>query len=204
MYAPRGAQLTGTNRACGLVSLFSGRRRPRIEVEIETLPVRRPPRPAARALAVHPSYPVVRWLRPSPLFQRFAVAISVGSHPFPSRTRKLSLPEPMVLHGKPCGRVGRCRIFFHARRRSRRRAFSLCAQHGRDLEVEVLWGTRSQGPRANRKATVVRPALKEAGSEAASRRTGTGYEAVPTRASGQRTAKLSRPKGGDVDPAAVR
>jgi hypothetical protein len=27
-----------------------------------------------------------------------------------------------------------------------------CAQHGRDQEVKVLWGTWSQGPRANRKA----------------------------------------------------
>ncbi len=42
----------------------------------------------------------------------FPVAISEGSHPFPSRTRKLSPPEPMVLRGKPRGRVGRCRIFF--------------------------------------------------------------------------------------------
>ena len=41
----------------------------------------------------------------------FPVAISEGSHPFPSRTRKLSPPEPMVLRGKPRGRVGRCRIF---------------------------------------------------------------------------------------------
>jgi len=80
----------------------------------------------------------------------------------------------------------------------------LCAQHGRDVEVKVLWGTRSQGPRANRKAPTARGAPKEAGSEAASRRTGTGYEAAPARASGQRTAKLSRPTGGDVDPAAVR
>src|SRR5690349_24730504 len=46
------------------------------------------------------------------LFSNFAVAISVGSHPFPSRTRKLSPPEPMVLHRKRCGRVGRRRIFF--------------------------------------------------------------------------------------------
>src|SRR4051812_16520618 len=38
--------------------------------------------------------------------------MSEGSHPFPSRTRKLSPPEPMVLRGKPRGRVGRCRIFF--------------------------------------------------------------------------------------------
>lgn len=96
----------------------------------------------------------------------------------------------------------------------------MCAQHGRDLEVKVLWGTRSQGPRANRKAKkparagpTARSAPKEAGSEAASRRTGSapsmkagrdGYEAAPTRASGQRTAKLSRPRGGDVDPAVAR
>ena len=50
-----------------------------------------------------------------PLYARvtqFPVAMSEGSHPFPSRTRKLSPPEPMVLRGKPRGRVGRCRIFF--------------------------------------------------------------------------------------------
>jgi hypothetical protein len=40
--------------------------------------------------------------------------MSEGSHPFPSRTRKLSPPEPMVLRGKPRGRVGRCRIFLKA------------------------------------------------------------------------------------------
>ena len=33
------------------------------------------------------------------------------SHPFPSRTRKLSSPGPMVLQGQLCGRVGRCRGF---------------------------------------------------------------------------------------------
>ena len=33
-----------------------------------------------------------------------------GFHPFPSRTRKLSPSSPMVLHGRPCGRVGRCQI----------------------------------------------------------------------------------------------
>jgi hypothetical protein len=46
--------------------------------------------------------------------------------------------------------------------------------------------------------------VKEAGSEATSRRTGTGYEAMPIRASGHMTAKLSRPKVGSVDPAVVR
>src|SRR6266545_5399072 len=83
-------------------------------------------------------------------------------------------------------------------------ASELCAQHGRDEEVKVLWGTRSQGPRANRKALTAREALKEAGNETASRRIETGYEAAPTRASGQLTAKLSRPKEGTVDPAVVR
>ena len=39
----------------------------------------------------------------------FAVAIAKGFHPFPFRTRPLSPSEPMVLHGKLCGRVGRCR-----------------------------------------------------------------------------------------------
>ena len=40
------------------------------------------------------------------------VVIGSGSHPFPFRTRKLSLIPPMVLHGKLCGRVGRCRHYF--------------------------------------------------------------------------------------------
>src|SRR6185312_16132087 len=34
-----------------------------------------------------------------------------GSHPFPFRTRPLSPPAPMVLSGRPGGRVGRCRDF---------------------------------------------------------------------------------------------
>ena len=37
------------------------------------------------------------------------VVIGSGSHPFPFRTRKLSLIPPMVLHAQVCGRVGRCR-----------------------------------------------------------------------------------------------
>ena len=32
-------------------------------------------------------------------FLTFLVVISRGSHPFPSRTRKLSPAEPMILHG---------------------------------------------------------------------------------------------------------
>jgi hypothetical protein len=40
---------------------------------------------------------------------RFPVTIAAESHPFPSRTRKLSLHAPMVLGGIPPGRVGRRR-----------------------------------------------------------------------------------------------
>jgi hypothetical protein len=35
----------------------------------------------------------------SQLILTFLVVISRGSHPFPSRTRKLSPAEPMILHG---------------------------------------------------------------------------------------------------------
>jgi hypothetical protein len=38
-----------------------------------------------------------------------SAAIALGKHPVPSRTRKLSPSAPMVLHGRPCGRVGRRR-----------------------------------------------------------------------------------------------
>src|SRR5439155_6292276 len=41
--------------------------------------------------------------------ERFPVAMEAESHPFPSRTRKLSPPSPMVLGGQPPGRVGRRR-----------------------------------------------------------------------------------------------
>ena len=43
--------------------------------------------------------------------RRFSAAIAEGSHLFPFRTEKLSPPAPMVLRGKPRGRVGRRRIF---------------------------------------------------------------------------------------------
>ena len=36
------------------------------------------------------------------------------SHPFPSRTRKLSSLAPMVLHGRLCGRVGHRQIIYQA------------------------------------------------------------------------------------------
>ena len=51
--------------------------------------------------------------RPNPRQTSMPVVIGSGSHPFPFRTRKLSLIPPMVLHGKLCGRVGRCRQSIH-------------------------------------------------------------------------------------------
>ena len=41
----------------------------------------------------------------------FPVAMAVGKHPFPCRTRQLSPPAPMVLGGSLPGRVGRRRDF---------------------------------------------------------------------------------------------
>ena len=62
------------------------------------------------------------------------VVIGSGSHPFPFRTRKLSLIPPMVLHGKLCGRVGRCRHYLPSRARGFPRALFLYA--GSDLLPE--------------------------------------------------------------------
>ena len=45
-------------------------------------------------------------LRRPPKRLNLPVTIPRGSHPFPSRTRKLSLAGPMVLHAKVCGRLG--------------------------------------------------------------------------------------------------
>ena len=41
----------------------------------------------------------------------FWVTIARGTHPFPSRTRKLSLSAPMVLRAQVCGRVGSCPVY---------------------------------------------------------------------------------------------
>ncbi len=95
MYAQQCVQPTGTNRprAWGSCSLWKARG----VVGDNTLKRehRRSPMPAACC-----------GTRSS---ERFPVAIAAGSHPFPSRTRKLSLPAPMVLGGRLPGRVGRRR-----------------------------------------------------------------------------------------------
>src|ERR1700726_3876071 len=69
--------------------------------------------------------PLAERAKAGPQAPSLPVVIGAGSHPFPFRTRKLSLLPPMVLHGKLCGRVGRCRHYFHEARRdeSRRAVF---------------------------------------------------------------------------------
>src|SRR5438552_1088130 len=65
------------------------------------------------------------------------VVIGSGSHPFPFRTRKLSLIPPMVLHGKLCGRVGRCRHYFSHARELRFAGFRLYAGSWTDKQFPM-------------------------------------------------------------------
>jgi hypothetical protein len=63
---------------------------------------------------------------PGPQTLSFPVAIGAGSHPFPFRTRKLSLLPPMVLRAQVRGRVGRCRGYNQKKARCQvHRAFFL-------------------------------------------------------------------------------
>lgn len=48
-------------------------------------------------------------------FHRVTAVIAAGKRPVPFRTRKLSLPAPMVLHSTGCGRVGHRRNIIHGR-----------------------------------------------------------------------------------------
>ena len=60
----------------------------------------------------------IRGVREGPQTPSFPVAIGAGSHPFPFRTRKLSLLPPMVLPAQVGGRVGRCRGLIRTRPKS--------------------------------------------------------------------------------------
>ena len=116
MEAQQCVELTGTNRSCGLtISLRQHRISSSQSVQDERARTRdwdcdsrqsQPKRWPRRSLAQGRRCRNAE--KPVP---RFPVVISTRLHPIPSRTRKLSSSEPMVLHGKPCGRVGRCRDF---------------------------------------------------------------------------------------------
>ena len=75
----------------------------------------------------------------------FPVVTGAGSHPFPFRTRKLSLLPPMVLRGKLRGRVGRCREFFPARRSNRAPGFFFVRQRPAHAALHALALARRSG-----------------------------------------------------------
>src|SRR3954447_24050227 len=66
-------------------------------------------------LRVHCEVPET-WSGTPPHLHRVSVIKAIGKHPAPFRTRKLSLSAPMVLHGGPCGRLGRRRTITLQRR----------------------------------------------------------------------------------------
>jgi hypothetical protein len=67
------------------------------------------------------------------------------SHPFPSRTRKLSSPGPMVLQGQLCGRVGRCRGF-EGLRFARVSALHLFSAHRMSAPSPAWLAVAARGP----------------------------------------------------------
>ena len=64
---------------------------------------------------------------------------AAGTHPVPSRTRSLSPPAPMVLQGKPCGRVGHCHrsLFFVACQANENREFRVTSRESRGKKQNV-------------------------------------------------------------------
>src|SRR3954462_13783390 len=59
---------------------------------------------------------------------KFPVVIERGSHPFPFRTRQLSLSSPMILRGQLCGKVGRRRDKIYEGPRGKSRPFLFGAE----------------------------------------------------------------------------
>src|SRR5687767_6803950 len=60
---------------------------------------------------------------------KFPVIIERGSHPFPFRTRQLSLSSPMILSGQLFGKVGRRRDKFFEKPLSNQRLFAFLPPH---------------------------------------------------------------------------
>src|SRR5690606_13953044 len=97
----------------------------------------------------------------------FPVAMERGKHPFPSRTRKLSPSSPMVLHGRPCGRVGRCRSQFP-------RPPSADGQIPKPPRTHVLGGFLFSPPCRHHQPPSPRQADGPSSASAVDRRTGAG------------------------------
>jgi hypothetical protein len=114
-----------------------------------------------------------------------------------------------ILRSNPCNIAvfsPRCApaqpIFPRNRGDSVPRFFFWCAQHGRDMEVKVLWRTWPLELQANREAQAVRPKLKEAksGSCESTNRTwveGAGSQGEPAKDGEALVAKGERRKPSD-------
>ena len=108
MEAQRCVKLTGTNEPCGLTIFFffrcvCGRGNYRLQ-GIQLLARRSAMRKGGSLFEIvwddrhGDETTLIAAFRPAgPQAASFPVAIGAGSHPFPFRTRKLSLPPPMVL-----------------------------------------------------------------------------------------------------------
>jgi hypothetical protein len=91
---------------------------------------------------VHPQIPVVKSRRP---------------HPIPSRTRKLSSSEPMVLLGKLSGRVGRRRVLLKACKITSCRLFFF---HSRNFTlISYLAATRTTYPLPSHSSCSLQPPI---------------------------------------------
>ena len=91
---------------------------------------------------------------------RVTAAIATGKHPDPSRTRKLSLPAPMVLPPRGGGRVGRRRTSFPA---EATRAVASAALRGQTVSTSNSTNPTAQRPTTPEKVTTRgRPATRPA------------------------------------------
>src|SRR5882672_3126649 len=88
---------------------------------------------------------------------KFPVVIERGSHPFPFRTRQLSLSSPMILRGQLCGKVGRRRDKFYERpsRKLEGLFFFSSTEHARRA--------RNQGAETSHPSSITLPEIPAAG-----------------------------------------
>ena len=79
----------------------------------------------------------------------FSVAMPRGSHPFPSRTRKLSPSAPMVLPGELGGRVGHRRDFKQSLEGSPLRLFFVCGNFTKQFSLRSGFQVSDPRPEGN-------------------------------------------------------
>jgi hypothetical protein len=80
---------------------------------------------------------------------QFAGDHTARDHPFPSRTRKLSLAGPMVLHGRLCGRLGDRRQYSSKKAMPPGRGlFCVCVTLSPSLDVPLLFSLPALIPEA--------------------------------------------------------